>query len=228
MYLRKVYRWRALILPCSASMPKPTPPQKRQRRPAERPEEIATAALRLFCENGYHATSIDEVAQAAGVTKGAVYHHFGSKEDLLETAMITFFDEAFQQATSSETGEFKRDPVVQVRALLRAATELWTKPEALAAFCLVFGEVGKTVPNLRTCFLERGPSRAWRALAEIIGEGQKRGAFRADVDSFVTARSMACSLVLQGVLLPLAGRSRIQVRRALQESVETQLKLLSV
>lgn len=204
------------------------PPKKRQRRPAERPEEIATAALRLFCEKGYHVTSIDQVAEAAGVTKGAVYHHFDSKEDLLETAMTTFFDEAFRQATSSEAEEFGADPVVQVRTLLGAATELWTQPEALAAFCLVFGEVGKALPSLRACFLERGPSRAWMTLAEIIGEGQKRGAFRADVDSFVTARSMACSLVLQSVLLPIAGRSRTQVRRALQESLETQLKLLSV
>jgi AcrR family transcriptional regulator len=208
-------------------MPKPMTQKKRERRPAERPEEIATAALRLFCQKGYHATSIDEIAQAAGVTKGAVYHHFDSKEDLLQTAMTTFFDDAFQQAMASEAEEFKPDPVVQVRALLRAAAELWTKPEALAAFCLVFGEVGKAVPSLRACFLDRGPSRAWRGLAEIIGEGQKRGVFRADVDSFVTARSMACSLVLQSVLLPIAGRSRTQAHRALQESLETQLKLLS-
>jgi AcrR family transcriptional regulator len=208
-------------------MAKPTPPRKRERRPAERPEEIATAALRLFCKKGYHATSIDEIAEVAGVTKGAVYHHFDSKEDLLQTAMTAFFDEAFQQAMESVAKEPEPDAVTQVRAVLQAASELWIQAEALAAFCLVFGEVGKAVPSLRACFLERGPFRAWKALAELIREGQKRGAFRADVDPLVTARTMACSLVLQSVLLPVAGRSRTQVRRALQESLETQLKLLS-
>jgi TetR/AcrR family transcriptional regulator, cholesterol catabolism regulator len=208
-------------------MPKPTPPKKRERRPAERPQEIATAALRLFCQKGYHATSIDEVAEAAGVTKGAVYHHFESKDDLLQTAMTTFFDEAFHQAMARVREEHAPDVVAQVRAVLRAASELWMQPEAVAAFCLVFGEVGKAVPRLRACFLERGPFRGWKALAEIIGEGQKRRAFRADVDPLVTARSMACSLVLQSVLLPIAGRSRTQVRRALQESLDTQLNLLA-
>src|SRR5579884_585412 len=115
-------------------MSKPTPPKKRQRRPAERPEEIATAALRLFCRKGYYATSIDEIAVAAGVTKGAVYHHFESKEELLRTAMATFFDKAFHQAMEKVTEEPDSDAVAQVRAVLWAATELWIQPEATAAF----------------------------------------------------------------------------------------------
>ena len=41
---------------------------------------ILTAARALFAERGFEATSIDDIALAAGVTKGAVYHHFASKE----------------------------------------------------------------------------------------------------------------------------------------------------
>jgi AcrR family transcriptional regulator len=45
-------------------------------------EEILAAADRLFVEQGFHATSVDEIAQAAGYTKGAVYSNFDAKEDV--------------------------------------------------------------------------------------------------------------------------------------------------
>jgi AcrR family transcriptional regulator len=45
-------------------------------------EEVLSAADRLFVERGFHATSIDQIAQAAGYTKGAVYSNFAAKEDL--------------------------------------------------------------------------------------------------------------------------------------------------
>ncbi len=45
---------------------------------------IIRQAMRIFLEKGYHGTSIDDITQAAGLTKGALYWHFGSKEDLLK------------------------------------------------------------------------------------------------------------------------------------------------
>jgi AcrR family transcriptional regulator len=45
-------------------------------------EELISAAERLFIEQGFHATSVDEIAFKAGYTKGAVYSNFESKEDL--------------------------------------------------------------------------------------------------------------------------------------------------
>jgi AcrR family transcriptional regulator len=51
-------------------------------RQARTREELVEAADRLFTEQGFHATSVDAVADAAGYTKGAVYSNFASKEDL--------------------------------------------------------------------------------------------------------------------------------------------------
>jgi AcrR family transcriptional regulator len=45
-------------------------------------EEVLSAADRLFVERGFHATSVDQIAQAAGYTKGAVYSNFAAKEDV--------------------------------------------------------------------------------------------------------------------------------------------------
>ncbi|MFI6480769.1 TetR/AcrR family transcriptional regulator [Nonomuraea sp. NPDC050663] len=61
-----------------------------RRTQAERTDETTTALVRaaraLFGAAGYAATSIDAVAAAAGVTKGAAYHHFGGKAPLLRAA----------------------------------------------------------------------------------------------------------------------------------------------
>lgn len=46
-------------------------------------QRLLTEALRLFRERGYAATSLEQIAEAAEVTKGAIYGHFASKEDLL-------------------------------------------------------------------------------------------------------------------------------------------------
>jgi AcrR family transcriptional regulator len=51
-------------------------------RQARTREDLVEAADRLFTEQGFHATSVDAVADAAGYTKGAVYSNFASKEDL--------------------------------------------------------------------------------------------------------------------------------------------------
>ncbi|MCT2588890.1 TetR/AcrR family transcriptional regulator [Streptomyces sp. N2-109] len=47
------------------------------------PRRLLAAATRLFAERGYERTSVQEIVEAAGVTKGALYHYFGSKDDLL-------------------------------------------------------------------------------------------------------------------------------------------------
>ncbi len=63
-----------------------------RRTQAERSEATTTAlsaaAHALFGRAGYPATSLDAVAAEAGVTKGALYHHFSSKRDLFEAAFI--------------------------------------------------------------------------------------------------------------------------------------------
>lgn len=47
------------------------------------PDAIKAAALALFVERGFEKTSVDDIVTSAGVTKGAMYHHFSSKQDLL-------------------------------------------------------------------------------------------------------------------------------------------------
>jgi AcrR family transcriptional regulator len=59
----------------------------REASKAQTRERLIAEAQRLFRERGYFATSLDQIALAADVTKGAIYGHFSSKEDLLLSAI---------------------------------------------------------------------------------------------------------------------------------------------
>jgi AcrR family transcriptional regulator len=52
-------------------------------QPASIPEKLMSVSVKLFAEQGYAQTSVQQIVDAAGVTKGALYHYFTSKDDLL-------------------------------------------------------------------------------------------------------------------------------------------------
>src|ERR1043165_9676307 len=60
---------------------------QRVRRPQDRSREVVQAALRLFVERGFAATKLEDVARAAGVSKGLPYLYFRSKEDLFKAVI---------------------------------------------------------------------------------------------------------------------------------------------
>ena len=184
-----------------------------RRRPQARPEEIADAGLRLFAERGYLNVSVDDVARGAGVTKGAVYHHFAGKEALLVAAVDLHFRRTFDRAGAGEglaPGESARE---RMEALLWAGWRFWHTPEFQGLFRLVLGEAGGAVPAVRARFLKEGPYRGWKVLGGLIAAGQRAGDFRNDVDPASAARLVASGLVLQVMLSGLTGGKR-RVRRA--------------
>lgn len=60
---------------------------KFRRRKADRPDEIVAAALAVFAEKGFAAAKLDEIARRAGVSKGALYLYFETKEDLFRAVV---------------------------------------------------------------------------------------------------------------------------------------------
>jgi TetR/AcrR family acrAB operon transcriptional repressor len=53
--------------------------------------QVMEAALRMFSQNGYAATTLDDIAREAGVTRGAIYWHFSNKADLYNTLVAEVF-----------------------------------------------------------------------------------------------------------------------------------------
>jgi AcrR family transcriptional regulator len=71
-------------------------------------QKIINAAVQRFAARGYQKTSIDEIAKEAGVTKGAVYHHFKDKKELLMVANRSrqLRTQEIMQEAIAETGDF--------------------------------------------------------------------------------------------------------------------------
>lgn len=168
---------------------------RRERRPDERPKEILEAALTVFAERGYHDARLEEIAEAAGVTKGAIYHYFATKEELLLRAI------EYHQSRGYDELEAAMPPAstpatVRIRAFLRKAFGA-ENPTKRAVMMLLQAAV-REVPEIHTQWLANGPVRGWQLLADLIEEGKRSGEFRRDADAEVAAR-----VVMSGVLLQM-------------------------
>jgi AcrR family transcriptional regulator len=82
--------------------------------------EILNAALELFAKNGFHATSISQIAEKAGISKGLMYNYFKSKDDLLKNII----DNGFQQLNQMmlETGQ-KSEPCDILKDIIHYSIE---------------------------------------------------------------------------------------------------------
>jgi len=77
-----------------------TRPDTRRRRKAERPQEILKAAFAEFSRNGYATTTLDRIAERAGVTKGTIYVYFENKEHLF-ISMVQEFTKGAQDTVQA-------------------------------------------------------------------------------------------------------------------------------
>jgi AcrR family transcriptional regulator len=108
----------------------------RQRLPAaRRRSQLLQVALERFAPNGFHGTSMEEIAEAAGVTKPVLYQHFGSKRTLYLELLETVGQELLQEIANraaAETHPYQR-VLAGFRAYFRFVGE---RPHA---FQLIFG-----------------------------------------------------------------------------------------
>lgn len=153
----------------------------RRGRPGHDQRAVIAAAVAVFDEHGYDATTMGMIAHRLGVSKSAIYHHVGSKEELLTLALDTAFaalDEAITAAAEAEApleercSGFLRDLVAVlieyrpfVRLLLRLRGNSPAEEEAL---------------RRRREFDAR--------MSSLVEEAKAAGLVRADLDPTVVAR----------------------------------------
>ena len=192
----------------------PAPP-RRTRRPLERPGELLAAALETFTENGYETSNLDDVASAAGVTKGAIYRHFDSKADLLQRAITHRLRENFQAIASQLSERAGASPEERLRGVLEYAWARWSSAE-LARFLGLLAEVRRVVPDAVQTWLHQGPLTGWAIVSGIIAEGQRNGDFDPELDPDATGRLLTSGVAFQALVSssatgPRGGRARKQV-----------------
>ena len=163
------------------------------------PAALLEAAFRVFAARGYRATRLEQVAEAAGVTKGAIYYYFDSKEDLLRRALQHRHRAVFAEIAEALRAE-QGPASVKIRFVLRKVWRQWIEPGWGHAFRLLVGEVSAEFPGVFRMWAEEGPIHGWALIRSLIEEGIAAGEFRRNVDAEVAARVILSGLMLQAVL----------------------------
>src|SRR5438552_3454258 len=94
-----------------------TPAPRRSRR-ENRKEQIADTAALLFATKGFHATTIQDLVEATGLQRGALYHYIDAKKDLLFQIHTRFIDPLLEEAHAVE--KVSQPPDASLRALADA------------------------------------------------------------------------------------------------------------
>jgi AcrR family transcriptional regulator len=93
-------------------------------------EALIAAARRLFAERGYAAVGTEEIVRAAGVTRGALYHHFDDKRGLFEAVYERVEEELSRRIAEGALAGGAEDPLRAMRAGARQFLKTATEPEA--------------------------------------------------------------------------------------------------
>lgn len=176
------------------------------RAPAVRRAELLDCAQQLFLAQGYERTTINDVITATGLSKGAFYHHFRAKEDLLEAIAARFAEQAVAAARAWDDDSLdalgrlnrllamNRQWKAQHIRSLSAVLAVMVRPESTALYHRIVGAVFQAIAP---------------ALAELIASGVREGVF--DVVN-VPLTADALLWLAQGRHLPLAEAMQVAGR----------------
>jgi AcrR family transcriptional regulator len=168
---------------------------KWERRPDDRTRELLEAALQVFSRNGYRNARLDEVAEAAGVTKGTIYHYFDTKEELLLSVVEHYQALAFGRAEDALRDD-RLPTSTRIRLVVRKIFS-GREDSSRHLLALLIRGVAHEVPRVHERWLHDGPIRLWELLGRLVEEGKARGEFRPDADGIVGARVLVSGLMLQ-------------------------------
>lgn len=150
------------------------------------------AAIDCFARLGFQGTTIDRIARAAGVTKGAIYYHFRDKEQLLFEAVRDRV-QGFEAHVLEEVAP-AGDAVANLRRVIDACFFHATVSNHRRFIITLMVEALDTNPRLSDEF--RKILRRMRAfLAGIVRRGQQQGVLRADVDPEAVAALIAGGII---------------------------------
>ena len=157
----------------------PTTPEvpKFRRRKADRPAEILSAALDVFAANGFAATRLDEVAKQAGVSKGALYLYFETKEVLFREAVRAVATPNLDRIRMLATADLPFETLIRM-AVGGIAVAVATDRRIGGVVKLVIAE-SASQPELGRVWHETVITPALGAVVALIERAQAKGEVRA-------------------------------------------------
>ncbi|MEV4055942.1 TetR/AcrR family transcriptional regulator [Amycolatopsis sp. NPDC049688] len=150
-----------------------------EQRRAETERRVVDAAMALIARSGSRAVTLAEVGEAAGYSRGIVYHHFGSRERLLEAVV----DEAQRFDVPAYQGNGLDHLVQIVEAYLRNVVR---RTPSARAFLQLWGEAIAADPLLAPLFARRDADFR-QLLANVVRQGVADGSVRPDANPAAAA-----------------------------------------
>ena len=167
----------------------------------EKRRAILHAAVRVFAEKGYHGCRIADVARAANVAYGLVYHYFRNKEELLESVFAEQWTILINAIQAIDEGAGTASE--KIEAIFGFVFDVYkTAPAAVRVLIL---EVTRTPNSLRAGSTRETFERAMHLVADIVRQGQTSGELRPDVDPILAASGLlgALDLAVSGIVIGL-------------------------
>lgn len=148
------------------------------RKGDETKREILRAAEQLFCQKGYEAASMQEIVRAAGVSKGGIYHHFASKEEIMTLLSHQHAQESAERAEAQLADA--PDDLARLNLLLMACLPMRDEDAAFTAMLLPMA----TSPEGRAMaltYLDALSDRFHPLLEQTIAQGVQSGALFTEI-----------------------------------------------
>lgn len=149
-----------------------------------RREELLSIAAGLFAERGLRATTVRDIADSAGILSGSLYHHFASKEAIVDEILRGFLDALF--------GEYRRiveaglGPRETLELLVRASFEAIHRDRNEVA--IYQDELKHLRGNSRFDYLRERNTEFREMWTDVLTRGMATGEFRGDLDVRLTYR----------------------------------------
>ncbi|MFC9977250.1 TetR/AcrR family transcriptional regulator [Spirillospora sp. NPDC050679] len=151
---------------------------------SERREHLVKLAAELFAEKGFQATTVRNIAEEAGILSGSLYHHFDSKESIVDEILAGFFQE-IMSAYRSVIDE-GNDPRTTIAGLVRIA--FGTLEPHRAAITVMQNDWNYLKGMERFAYLTKSEDEVEKMWVDTIKAGQQDGLFRPDIDPKLTYR----------------------------------------
>ena len=135
-------------------------------------DRVLDAAVELFAQHGYDGTSVTQVIERAGLTKGGFYHHFASKEELLFEVYGDLISRQLDAMQEILARRLQPDETLRLLIL-----DLVESTAASASRALVFWREISRLDDERTATYRAARRRYHDAVRRLIRQGQASGAF---------------------------------------------------
>lgn len=143
-----------------------------------RRDELLALAAAMFAERGLRATTVRDIADSAGILSGSLYHHFSSKEEMVDEVLRGFLDWLF--ARYQQIIDTEANPLERLKGLFMASFEAI---ETRHAEVVIYQDEAKRLSSHeRFSYVDERNRQQRKMWVDVLTQGIEEGYFRPDVD----------------------------------------------